>query len=90
LVSQRHWSSRNSEPHVTRRRWAEVAFGERLAGPGLQVPLERECARFVRKVNEQVNVPWSSVGGVGTLTRVMRIEPRAPVAGHSGGAAPFI
>jgi hypothetical protein len=62
---------------------SEVTSGERAAGAGFQITLEGDGASFVTELHENVDPPRPSIGGVRTLTGIVRVQPPAPIAGEA-------
>src|SRR5258705_4066296 len=68
------------------RHWrrAKVAFGECAAGARLQVLLEPQRTRVIRKHDRDVEAPWTVLGGVRTEARVVPRQTDVHIRRYAG------
>ena len=60
-----------------------MALRERAAGTGLEVALERDGSLLVRKLNDDVELPWTVARSVRAAAGVVVGEARGDVVGET-------
>jgi len=67
--------------------WPKVPTGERDAGAGLQVALERDRTRFVRELHDDVQAPRPAICGVTAPAFIVIGQACGEIGGDSGVVA---
>ncbi len=60
-----------------------MTLRERTTRTGLEITLECKRARLVGEFDQNINLPWTSIGGVLALARVMCLEAKSSITGDA-------